>query len=268
MASFIPLSQSSLQAAAAAMPALIQRAHMEYNDNPELKRAAEKIAGGIGRAWKRRKSSIRRSDRVNVRNPNPNLQRCHVNSTLTGQVPNSLQSFQIGTSIVQGLKLNQRLGQSIHMKGLHVEYEFRNNSTSSTQWVRCLIVKQLDTVTTQYSDMFRGETSSQGIDYNISAADHRQITHPINSKKYKVLKDFTRKVLPDVVQSQGRQHQIGTFFMSLPVTLTYETQTVSGNEITTRPNYQVLWFVQNDNDMTNITMETRFQFWEYYHNKR
>lgn len=244
-----------------------------YFRQPENRKRVYKAAANAGKAWHRRYQQRRKKRTVNTRNPDADLQRCNVSDSNASHVATLLSDYQVGSYIIQGLQINQRLGQAVYLQGLHMNYEFRNNSTSYIQWVRCLIVQRRaggDWETGK--DLFRGKLTSQGADYDTATADLGQIEAPVNTKKYTVIKDKKWKLLPENVASMGRHLQIGSFFVPMKKRLTYENQTVVPTpgepaSIEVTPNIYVLWFNQNETNSTSLSCEVKWSFWEYYYTK-
>lgn len=249
-------------AAPAAADAAARLFH-QFQQNEQFRAAFTNAAKGAA-AYARKKYGMRKRQRVDTTSPSPTLQRCHDKQELVSLSPTGLQSYQIGASIVQGLQINNRIGQTIRLRGLHIEYEWSNTDTTThVQYVRMLVVQQMDS-NAHNIDLFRGESSANGIDYSLSAPKVRQITMPINSKKYRVIKERVWKILPSANVSVGRCHQIGKMFIPFNKVLTYESQTAAGTETTCRPNLQVLWFVENNKNDLTLSIESKVQFWEYF----
>jgi len=243
-----------------------------YFRQPENRKRVYRAAANAGKAWHRRYQQRRKKRGVNTRNPDPNLQRCHVGDSNSSTLATSINQYQIGSQIVQGLQLNQRLGQTVRMQGLHINFELRNNSTSYIQWVRCLLVERKQGGDWDPGeDMFRGTISSQGTDYGVTP-NLSHIEAPINSKKFKVIKDRKWKLLPENVASMGRHLQLGSMYVPLRRSLTYENQGIppGTNEeatIDVTPNIFFLWFVQNETNSGVLSVEIKFDFWEYFYTK-
>lgn len=147
---------------------------------------------------------------------------------LAAKSSGALGWFQLGEDIGQGVGINQRLGQSICIRGFHVRWNITNESTAEHKWIRMYLLKIRDSDPVE-QEFFKGIDEAAGEDFT-NATDPDKVRRPLNRKRFLIMWQKRMKIPGDFgdAKSMGSFQRLGgKLFKMREKRLTFERATTS-----------------------------------------
>lgn len=247
-------------------------------------------AGGVFKAWKKRKRGAPPNRQNNVKHRDQN----HITGLPLGAI-NTVHL--VGQDITRGVNINNRIGDKIWMKGIHYMLFFENQLASHIVWIKFMIVKEK---TFQFGEdedpddlnvaFFKGESTTGGLNFNDPVnfgnanKNITRIHHPINKKRLDVLYTKTIRLAPNmqkntaeeiliptlqvpmigdnsmVANPTGRDQRVLQGYYPIRSRLTYR-----GSALAPHQKYKVIWFAETTSGGTGDgAVRCHFKVWEYF----